>query len=147
MNGEGVTTASILVVDDDVELRKALTKVLQLEGYDAVGQPDAASALNYLGSNQKKFDLVITDVSMPGMKGTALLTALKAAFPDLPVIIITAFGDWDMYAVALREGAYEFLNKPLDRAELLDCVRRALSNSSTGCSNQRPRSNHSPEED
>jgi DNA-binding NtrC family response regulator len=113
-------------VDDDVELRKALTKVLQLEGYTVVAQPDAVNALQCLEAGER-FDLVITDLSMPGMRGTSLLTAVKTAFPGVPVILITAFGDWDVYAEALREGVFEFLNKPLDREELLACIRRALS--------------------
>jgi DNA-binding NtrC family response regulator len=119
------------VVDDDTELLKALTKVLQQEGYAVTPHPNAASALQCISSREKKFDLVITDVSMPGMKGTAFLTAVKTAYPDVPVVIITAFGDWDVYAQSLREGAFEFLNKPLDKAEILACVQRALASKPT----------------
>jgi|ERR1051325_1742398 DNA-binding NtrC family response regulator len=122
-------TASILVVDDDVELLKALTKVLRLAGYGVIDKPDAISALNYLQDSGKRFDLVITDVSMPKMKGTTLLHALKAVFPDLPVVVITAFGDWGQYADVLRGGAFEYMSKPLEQEELLACVRRALTHS------------------
>jgi DNA-binding NtrC family response regulator len=120
--------ATILLVDDDVELLKALTKVLEKENYSVVAEPDAASAVKYINSTQKKFDLVLTDVSMPGMKGTAFLTAVKTAFPRIPVIMITAFGDWGQYMDAVRNGAFEYLSKPLDKAELLAAVRRALTN-------------------
>jgi len=118
---------SILVVDDDAEMLKALTFALETEGYEVAARPDARSAVDLIVRTPKDFDLVITDVSMPGMKGTELLTALKTAFPARPVIIITAFGDWEQYARALNEGAFEFLSKPIDKAELLACVRRALS--------------------
>jgi DNA-binding NtrC family response regulator len=124
---ENGKTASILLVDDDVEVLKAFTKVLEKEGYAVVPQPDAPSAMHYVNETKKCFDLVITDVSMPGMKGTSFLTAIKTAFPRVPVIIITAFGDWGQYMEALRGGAYEYLNKPLDKNELLATVRRALT--------------------
>lgn len=120
--------ASILLVDDDVEVLKALTKVLEKEGYEVGAYPDARLAIQFINETKKRFDLVITDVSMPGMKGTAFLAAVKTAFPSVPVILITAFGDWGEYMLALREGAYEYLSKPLDKAELLDAVSRALKN-------------------
>jgi DNA-binding NtrC family response regulator len=118
---------TILLVDDDVELLKALTKVLEKEGYAIVAMPDAASAVRHVNTSQQRFDLVITDVSMPGMKGTSLLAAFKAAFPQTPVIIITAFADWGEYMDALREGAFEYLYKPIDKADLLAAVHRALT--------------------
>ena len=120
--------ATILLVDDDVEVLKALTKVLEKDNYEVVAQPDAMSAINYVNSSKKTFDLVVTDVSMPGMKGTTFLTAVKTAFPRIPVIVITAFGDWGQYMESLREGAYEYLSKPLEKTELLAAVRRALAN-------------------
>jgi len=121
-------TAAILLVDDDVELLKALTKVLEKEGFEVLAHPDARSAMNYVNDSKKKFDLVITDVSMPGVRGTTFLAAVKTAFPHIPVIIITAFGDWGQYMEAIRNGAYEYLNKPLDKTELLATVQRALKN-------------------
>jgi DNA-binding NtrC family response regulator len=120
--------AAILLVDDDVELLKALTKVLEKEGYSVVPAPDANSAVRHINSTKQRFDLVITDVSMPGMSGTALLAAFKTAFPKTPVIIITAFADWGQYMNALRDGAYEYLYKPIEKAELLATIQRALAN-------------------
>ena len=120
--------ASILLVDDDVEVLKALTKVLEKEGYEVGAYPDARLAIQFINETKKRFDLVVTDVSMPGMKGTTFLAAVKTAFPSVPVIIITAFGDWGQYMEALREGAYEYLSKPLDKTELLAAVTRALKN-------------------
>ena len=118
--------ASILLVDDDAELLKALAKVLEKEGYAVVAKPDALSAMRHVNESKQRFDLVITDVFMPGMSGIAFLSKIKAAFPGVPVIVIAAFGDWDNYAQALREGAAAYLNKPLKKRELLATVRRAL---------------------
>jgi DNA-binding NtrC family response regulator len=130
--------ATILLVDDDVELLKALTKVLEKEGYAVVAMPDATSAIRHVNTTKQRFDLVITDVSMPGMKGTSLLTAFKTAFPKIPVIVITAFADWGQYMDALREGAFEYLYKPIDKSDLLASVRRALTNGQSQANSKTP---------
>jgi two-component system, NtrC family, response regulator HydG len=118
----------ILLVDDDVEVLKALKKVLKKDGFEVLPYSDPLSAIRFINDTKKRFDLVITDVSMPGMTGTAFLEAVKAAFPKVPVIIITAFGDWGQYMETIRNGACEYLNKPLDKTDLLSAVHRALKN-------------------
>lgn len=128
MNENG-KEAAILLVDDDVEVLKALTKVLEKDGFEVLPHSTAPSAIRFINETKKRFDLVITDVSMPGMSGTVFLDAVKTAFPKVPVIVITAFGDWGQYMETIRNGACEYLNKPLDKAELLAAVRRALANS------------------
>ncbi len=120
----------ILLVDDDVELLKALTKVLEKEGYIVFAHSTANDAIRFVNESKQRFDLVITDVSMPGMKGTTFLSAVKTAFPRVPVIVITAFGDWGQYMETLREGAFDYLYKPLDKELLLATIRRALANES-----------------
>jgi DNA-binding NtrC family response regulator len=127
VNEDGKQT-TILLVDDDVEVLKALKKVLQKGGYEVIAHSDAPSAMRFINETKTRFDLVITDISMPGMSGTAFLDALKTAFPKVPVIVITAFGDWGQYMETIRNGAYEYLSKPLDKAELLAVVQRALTN-------------------
>lgn len=122
--------AAILLVDDDVEVLKALTKVLEKDGHRVVPKADAASAIRHVNETKQPFDLIITDVSMPGMTGTEFLAAVKNAFPKLPVIIITAFGDWGQYMDAVRSGAYAYLSKPVEKTELLTVVRRALASTS-----------------
>ena len=119
---------SILLVDDDVELLKALTKILEKEGYLVFAKNSADAAIRFVNETKQHFDLVVTDVSMPGMRGTVFLSAVKTAFPNVPVIIITAFGDWGQYMDTLRNGAFEYLNKPLDKEQLLGAIRRALTN-------------------
>jgi DNA-binding NtrC family response regulator len=123
-----VNAQSILLVDDDVELLRALTKVLEKEGFTVFAQNSANAAVRFVNESKQRFDLVVTDVSMPGMKGTTFLAAVKTAFPKVPVIIITAFGDWGQYMETLRNGAFEYLNKPLDKDQLLGAIRRALTN-------------------
>ena len=123
-----VNAQSILLVDDDVELLRALTKVLEKEGFTVFAQNSANAAVRFVNESKQRFDLVVTDVSMPGMKGTTFLAAVKTAFPKVPVIIITAFGDWGQYMETLRNGAFECLNKPLDKDQLLGAIRRALTN-------------------
>jgi len=117
----------ILLVDDDDELRTALTKLLERNGYTVVAKHDAEAALAYIRASDAPPDLVVTDVLMPGMKGTTLLPLLKRDFPGLPVIVITAFGDWCELGEAMHEGAFQYLCKPLELDEFLEAVHRALT--------------------
>jgi DNA-binding NtrC family response regulator len=117
----------ILLVDDDIEILKALSKTLEREGYNVVSYHNAEVALMEIKHKQPLFDLVITDESMPGMRGMDFLVALKKIWPDLPVIIMTAFGDWGQYMEAMRAGAFDFLTKPVNKSNLLTVVHRALS--------------------
>jgi DNA-binding NtrC family response regulator len=117
---------SILIVDDDVELLTALTKILSKTGYIVAGATDSAAAMSYVTAGKQRFDLIVTDLSMPGINGLAFLSAVKASSPQVPVIVITAFGEWDTYAEAIRLGAFAYLNKPIDRHQLLNTIRRAL---------------------
>ena len=123
MNGK-----TILLVDDDVEVLRALTKVLEKDGFTVLAQQSANAAIRFVNESKQRFDLVITDVSMPGMRGTTFLSAVKTAFPNVPVIIITAFGDWGQYMDTLRNGASDYLYKPLDKDLFLASVHRALGN-------------------
>ena len=125
---EKKNTATILLVDDDVEVLKALTKVLEKGGYNVLPYSDAQSALDSINRTKQSFDLVVTDVSVPRVSGTAFLSAIKTAFPKVPVIVITAFGDWGQYMNMLRDGAYEYLSKPLEKTQLLGAIQRALTN-------------------
>ena len=121
---------TILVVDDDAAMLKALTHALQTAGYAVTAHRSAMDAIADMKTPDRRFDLVITDVSMPGMNGITFLIAFKTAFPKIPVILITAFGDWGQYAKAMSEGAFEFLTKPVDKADLLVSVHRALNSKS-----------------
>ncbi len=116
--------AHILVVDDDAALRMVLVGLLSQAGYTARAVESGERALAEVASSL--VDLVITDLRMPGMDGLALLSALGAAAPDLPVIMISAHGTVPIAVEAMKAGAKEFLLKPFDRDEVLATVERVL---------------------
>src|SRR6266699_6622791 len=117
---------SVLVVDDDRGMVRAMTRVLASEGMQVTGVSDPLVVVKELADSEKRFDLVITDLRMPMFSGRGVL-ALTSALPELPVIIITAFGGADVEAQTLGLGAFAFLEKPVSAAELLEVVRRALA--------------------
>jgi DNA-binding NtrC family response regulator len=119
---------SVLVVDDDPGMLRAMTKVLASEGMQVTGVSDPAVVVKKLADSEKRFDLVITDLRMPMFSGRGVL-ALASVLPELPVIIITAFGGPDVQAQALRLGAFAFLEKPVAAPQLIDVVKRALARS------------------
>ena len=121
-----MTGGKILLVDDDPGFLTALAKLLAKNGYDVTSTISAADALAQIKGQKKEFDLVITDLSMPLINGMTVLTAVKTAFPDMEVIVITAFYDQLTRTNARREGAYAFIDKPLNGAEFLGVVGRAL---------------------
>jgi DNA-binding NtrC family response regulator len=117
---------SVLIVDDDPGMLRAMTKVLTNQGMQVTGVSDPTAVVTKLAEAGKRFDLVITDLRMPTFSGRGVL-ALASALPELPVIIITAFGGPDVEAQALKLGAFAFLEKPVAAAELIDVVKRALA--------------------
>jgi DNA-binding NtrC family response regulator len=119
---------SVLVVDDDPGMLRAMTKVLASEGMQVTSVSDPVVVVKKLADSEKRFDLVITDLRMPMFSGRGVL-ALASALPELPVIIITAFGGADVQAQALRLGAFAFLEKPVAAPQLIDVVKRALARS------------------
>jgi len=117
-------SARILVVDDDVDARTTLVRVLEKEGYIAVGASTAPEALDSF--DQSVFDLVLTDMRMEGMDGIELLRAIKTRRSDVPVIIMTAFASIDTAVQAIDERAYDYIRKPYQLAEIRASVKRAL---------------------
>lgn len=115
----------LLVVEDDPQMRDLMRKVLVRDGYDVREAEDGLAAKGILADEH--FDLVITDLLMPNDGGLSLLGHVSRACPETPVIIVTAFGDWDTYAQALARGASAFISKPLRLAELRAAVRTALA--------------------
>jgi DNA-binding NtrC family response regulator len=118
---------SILVVDDDPAMLRALSKILSGEGATIREAGCAEDALKHLVQGQERFDLVITDLRMPNSGGKAVLEGVKAALPKVPVIIITAFGSPELRNQCLIQGAAAFVEKPVDSAALLASINHALS--------------------
>ncbi|WP_025322432.1 sigma-54-dependent transcriptional regulator [Deferrisoma camini] len=116
--------ARVLVVDDDASLRRILEYNLAQEGYAVATAASGEEALERL--EKASFDLVVTDIKMPGMDGMDLLRRIKAESPETQVIVITAFGTIEMAVEAMKAGAAEYITKPFNRDELKLAVRKAL---------------------
>jgi two-component system nitrogen regulation response regulator GlnG len=114
----------ILVVDDEEAIRSGLAEILREEGYEVEERPDAQAAL--AGLRDELFDLVCTDVRMPGMDGLELLQRIKTESPETEVIVITGFASLQSAVDAVKRGAEDYLAKPFDLDEVRLTVRRAL---------------------
>jgi len=117
-------TGSILVVDDEKGQREILNTILQKEGYFIVDVPGAREALDRL--EHEEFDLILTDLKMQGMSGMELLEKVLAMNPQQCVVMMTAHGTIDSAVEAMKKGAFDYLEKPLDREDLLITLQRAL---------------------
>jgi LmbE family N-acetylglucosaminyl deacetylase/ActR/RegA family two-component response regulator len=125
-NGGSAVIGRIMVVDDDVVTARFMAHVLgKRGGFEVRHVPDARAALE--AARSQAWDLVITDVEMPGMTGLELLRALREISPDLPVAVITGHASLDMAVEAIRSDADEFLEKPVHPDELI-AIATALVN-------------------
>jgi len=117
---------NVLIVDDEKNIREGLGTALEMDGYDVRLAADGKEAMSIINSTE--MDLVITDLKMPGVSGEELLKYISSSYPTVPVIILTGHGTIESAVKAMRDGAYDFLTKPvnLDRLSLL--VKRALAN-------------------
>ncbi|MGO9993972.1 MAG: sigma-54-dependent transcriptional regulator [Steroidobacteraceae bacterium] len=116
---------SVLMVEDDAALREALLDTLRSAGITALGASDAATALQMLETEE--IALVISDVQMPGPNGYELLSSIKRVRPDLPVVLMTAYGTVAQAVAAMREGATDYIVKPFDAKALIDMAQRQLA--------------------
>ncbi|HSB79351.1 MAG TPA: sigma-54 dependent transcriptional regulator [Candidatus Methylomirabilis sp.] len=119
-----MTKGQILVVDDEASQREILRAILSSEGYRVEMAGSVAEAIQK--SEQKRYDLVLTDLRMPGADGLSLVGRLTREDPPTLVILMTAYGSIDTAEQALRQGAFDYLTKPLEREELLLIVSRAF---------------------
>jgi len=117
--------ARILLVEDDPALREALGDTLELGGYAYRAVESAESAL--LALQEDVFELVISDVNMPGMDGHALQALIRLRYPQLPVLLMTAFAAVERAVEAMRQGAVDYLVKPFEPKKLLDLVAQHAS--------------------
>jgi putative two-component system response regulator len=115
----------VLCVDDESVILQILRRLLEVQGFEPVTCGDPLCALSVF--DEGSFDVVITDIHMPGMDGLALMRSLRDRQPELPVVVVTGHGTVDTAIQALREGATGMLVKPFTGEELLAEVRRALS--------------------
>ena len=114
----------ILVVDDEASVLLTMTSILQQEGYDVDGVRDGASAVKAI--RERYYDLVLTDLNMPGVDGLAVLAEVRKRSPATVTVMITGYGSVESAIEAVHLGAYEYLLKPTEVAELKQAVRRSL---------------------
>ncbi len=117
-----MSKTTILIVEDDAGLREALYDTLLLGDYDVVDADCAESALMVLSG--RKIDLVVSDIQMGEMSGLALLKSIKAKYPQMPVLLMTAFATINDAVQAMRDGATDYLSKPFAPEVLLNLVGR-----------------------
>jgi two-component system, NtrC family, response regulator HydG len=115
---------SILVVDDDSSNRVTLERIFSREGYTVHHASNGRDAIEVLRT--KAIDLVLTDLKMPGMSGIDLLKAARTIHPEMEVVVMTAYGTVETAVEAMKEGAYDFVSKPLKRIELVTTIGKAL---------------------
>lgn len=135
MNDWGLKTGRIIVVDDDQEMRSLLNDLLNSRGYDVIGCASANEALESLHkrevnalaeSREMDVDLVISDLNMPGMNGLEFIEKFRSLYPQIPFILITAFGSIETAVQAIRKGAFDYITKPFKLSEISVHVDRAI---------------------
>jgi len=115
---------SILVVDDDPEMRALLLDVLRNEGYEVAEAKDGTEAVVAL--RVRRFDVILMDKNMPGPSGLDLLPGFRRVCPESQIIMMTAFGDVSSYMEAAEKGAVEYLFKPFRMEEMKAAIAKAL---------------------
>ena len=113
----------ILIVDDEPAMCEALATELEGRDFGVIARTSADAALKAFASEE--LDVVVTDLKMPGTSGIALCERIVANRPDVPVIVVTAFGSLETATAAIRAGAYDFITKPLDADVLSLTLDRA----------------------
>jgi DNA-binding NtrC family response regulator len=118
-------SSRLLIVDDELHVRESLSRWFIEDGYEVEASEDAKEALSTL--SKKNFDVVITDIKMPGMDGVELQKRIKEVAPSVAVILITAYASVQTAVEALKEGAYDYITKPFDPEHLSRIVEKACS--------------------
>ena len=115
----------VLVADDEEEIRKILSNILEKEGFEVITASDGEQAMQKICSDIP--DAVLLDVRMPGLNGMEVLKKIKAIEENLPVVLVTAYADTHQAVEAMKEGAYDYLAKPFDNNEVVWITSRALA--------------------
>ncbi|MFN9742753.1 MAG: sigma-54-dependent transcriptional regulator, partial [Acidobacteriota bacterium] len=119
-------TDRILIAEDDPDLRDLLQDELEDAGYDTSICINGQKALEQIEKTNEQIDLLLTDIRMPGLSGDELLEKIRELRPEVPVIIITAFGSVEQAVELVKAGAFQYLTKPFDTDDLLQTVNNAL---------------------
>ena len=119
-----------LIVDDEEEFVHALSERLRLRGIDASGATTGQEALDLV--RKASFDVVLLDVRMPGLGGLKIIEGIKAAFPNLPVVLLTGHGSTQDAEKGMHLGAYDYLMKPVDIDDLVRILAAAAEGRAYG---------------
>ena len=115
---------TILVVDDESNYLTVMEALLGEAGYEVLTALSGLEALKIAGGSE--LDLVLTDMKMPKMSGIDLLDELRRLYPDLPVILMTAYGTVEKAVTAMKKGAFDYILKPFKNEEILVTIAKAL---------------------
>lgn len=126
---------SVLIIDDEPHIGTVLVQLFELEGIKAFATTDPKGIAKLLDRDWA--GVVISDVNMPQLDGISLMQQIRQQDPDLPVVLLTGFGDIAMAVNALKQGAYDFLEKPFNNEHMLDVVKRALDKRSLTLENRK----------
>ena len=129
--------AKLLIIDDDIAVCEAVSDTLTARGFEVTCVQTGTDALAAL--ERVELDAVITDLTMPGMSGLELCRSVHASWPNLPVVLMTAFGSIETAVGAIRAGAYDYIAKPIQVPELLLTLERALEHKKLKAENQQLR--------
>ncbi len=124
MSPESLEQYKVIIVDDEPLIGSALVQLFELEGIPAFATSEPKSIIERIDINWP--GVLISDVNMPELNGISLMQSLIKQDNDLPIILLTGFGDIAMAVNALKQGAYDFLEKPFNNEYMLDVVKRAL---------------------
>lgn len=117
----------VLLVDDDAENCRALSEMLAAEGFDPLAFESGDAAWSAIVSQRVRPHIVVADVRMPGLDGVGLLRRIKACFPAMPVLLVSAFADEAVWREGLLAGAFDVFPKPIEGASLVRALWEAVS--------------------
>src|ERR1041385_6085643 len=121
------TTGKILIIEDDAGIVMTLRRLLTEEGHEVV--VETRGDLGFKRAAETSFDLVLTDMKLPGLGGLELVRQLHAARPQLPIVLMTAHGTTETAIQATQSGAFDYLLKPFEMPEMLALVEKAIASS------------------
>ena len=116
---------TILIADDELNIRNGLIQAVEMEGYEGIGAEDGNRAWEII--NSRNVDMVITDLRMPGMDGSELLKKIYTSYPTIPVVVLTGHGTIEDAVTAMQNGAVDFLTKPVNLNHLFVLIKKSLS--------------------
>ncbi|MGH7751848.1 MAG: response regulator, partial [Gemmatimonadales bacterium] len=130
MGKAGEAPQPVLVVDDDLEMRRVLADFLRAEGFRVDQAGDAEEAMRRVGDT--RYASVILDNHLPGESGLGILPRLRSLAPGIPVILVTTIGDERLHELAFARGAYDLLLKPFSLDDLVEVLRSAAEHAASG---------------